>query len=240
MSKIPEPPEWGNDNITKFMDNARGNSFATFVQMKQLFSRLRNIEELFRTAIDNTDYSKNWFDLLFFLKAHSSFLTGVSLAMGTQIPEAFMVLRGILESSLYGFYIHKNQKLADIWLRRDESKQTKKIVRDKFQISGILKFLETSDQKIGRMAWILYERTIDLGAHPNEKSLTTMLKQKKKGNDIQFELSYLTDDPKLITLCLKTSAQIGVLSLKILELIIPERFKIIGLSEKLDVVSKGL
>jgi hypothetical protein len=238
MNKLPEPPEWGNDRITNFFDKVRENSFATFVQSKELLARLININEIFCSAIEYMNYTKNWFALFFFLKAHSSFLAAIGLAIGTQIPEAYMVLRGVVENSLYGLYIHKKPELAEIWLSRHESDADKKAVKEKFKIGDMLTLLENIDSKLGKIARSLYERTIDHGAHPNERSLSSMLKQNKKENDIGFKLNYLTNERIVIELCLKSSAQIGVLCLKILELILPERFRITGLSKKLDIVSK--
>jgi hypothetical protein len=240
MQRLPEPPEWGKDKITEFLDTVRGNNYATFVQLKHLFSRLIDIDEIFRTAIDSMNYSRKWFELLFFLKAHASYLASVGLSSGTQISEAYMVLRGVLESSLYGYYIHKNPKLADTWLRRHDSRKAKDIVRNEFQIRKMMNSLKAHNPKLGNVLEELYERTIDFGAHPNERSLTALLKQDKKGDEIEFKLKYITDDPILIKVCLKSTAQIGVLSLKILELVIPERFQLTGLDRKLERVSKGL
>lgn len=45
MNKLVEPPGWGNDGITNFLDKARENGFATFVQSKELFARLINPAE---------------------------------------------------------------------------------------------------------------------------------------------------------------------------------------------------
>jgi len=65
-------------------------------------------------------------------------------------------------------------------------------------------------------------------------------KETKENGAIKFSLQYITDNPTSIRFCLKSTAQVGVCSLKILELIIPERFQITGLTEKLKIVSKGL
>jgi len=136
------------------------------------------------------NYSKDSFELFFFLKAHSSFLAAIGLAIGTQIPEAYMVLRGVVENSLYGLYIHKKPELAEIWLSRHESEANKKALKEKFKIGDMLSLLETTDSKLGKISRSLYERTIDYGAHPNERSLSSMLKQNKKENDIEFKLNY--------------------------------------------------
>jgi hypothetical protein len=84
----------------------------------------------------------------------------------------------------------------------------------------------------------LYERVIAFGAHPNEKSLSLALKRTETEHSIRFDVSYLTDSPTVIKHGLKTVTQIGIACLKIAEIVLPERFKIVGLSDKIQSVSK--
>lgn len=239
MNKSNLPPEWGKDRITKFLEDARGNTFATFVKDKPFFKCLVDIENLFHSAIDCMENSEHWFPLFFFLKAHAAFLAAIRLGLATQIPETFMVLRGMLENSLYGFYIYKNPTLAPVWLSRHEDKESMEEVKDKFKAGFMLQALEITDPALEKIARELYDRTIDYGAHPNERSLSLALKRTDVKNGIRFDLRYLTDSALAIEFCLKCTAQIGVLSLKILQLIIPERFKIAELDVKLERISKG-
>jgi hypothetical protein len=167
-------------------------------------------------------------------------LGAVRLAFATQVPEGYMVMRGILENALYGFYIFKNPKLAKIWLKRDESQATKREVKKKFQIGPILDLLQKVDPELGRVTRILYETSIDFGAHPNEKSLSCSLKKTEEEGAIRFDLMYLTGNPLPIKLCLKSISRIGVACIKIAGLIIPERFKIMGLSDKIINAQRGL
>jgi len=240
MGKLEPPPRWGNDKVTSFFKQAEENSYATFVHERVYFKRLVDINDIFCSAVDYMENSKEWFALLFFLKAHSAFLASLRLAVAPQLPETFILLRGALENSLYGWYIFKNKKLAKIWLERHESDAHKKNVKNKFKIVTVLDSLDKDDSRLGRATKELYERCIDYGAHPNEKSLSAHLRQTKTVDAIQFDLHYLSNNLTVIKFGLKSSAQAGVLCLKILELIIPERFKITGLDVKLENASKGL
>lgn len=236
--KLPPPPEWANDKITEFIEVTKENSYATFVKCKKEFSALVEIDDLFREAIKAAHNCKPYFAFLFILKSHSAFLGAVKLALGTQIPESHMVIRGALENALYGFYIFKNPDLAEVWLRRDESKEKKNRVRNLFQIKKILESLDKQDSKLGRAARILYERTIDFGAHPNEKSLSSSLKKTDLQGGVRLDLLYLTDNPLPIKLALKTITQVGIASLRLGEIMLPERFKILSITDRLDRVSK--
>jgi len=235
-----KPPGWDKDDITSFLEQAQKNSYATFHRLRDLFRRLIDINKIFLKAIDYMGNSKEWFAFLFFLKTHSAFLAAIRLAIATEIPEAYMVLRGTLENSLYGWYLHKNKSLTDVWLKRHDSEASMKEVKKKFHVRAILDLLKKNHNRLGRMANVLYERCIDFGAHPNERSLSASLKITEEQKGIKFDLTYLTDSTVAIKLCLKTCAQIGVLCLKILQSIMPERFAITGLDSELDKVLKGL
>ncbi|MFC1709351.1 hypothetical protein ACFL2J_04770 [Candidatus Omnitrophota bacterium] len=234
------PHNWGKDEITLFLEKTNEQSHATFVKLKGEFLKLIEIDELFTKAQECAQNSKEYFPALFILKSHSAFLGAVRLAIGTQAPESYMVARGILECILYGFNIYKNPSYAKIWLTRDENKKNKKNVSDKFAIRGILRLLCKTDTGLSESAQKVYETTIEYGAHPNEKSLSAVLKMKKSKDAVTFNVQYLTDNIMAIRLSLVTIARAGLVSLKIAELILTERFKISLLSDRIKVACRGL
>lgn len=235
----PPPPNWGKDKITEFFEMTKENSYATFFKYPKQFSQLVQIDGFFREAIECAQNSKHWFPYLFILKAHSAFLAALELIMGTQAQEAYMVMRGALENALYGYYIFQNPDLAEVYLKRDENEQTKTEMKNKFRNRAIIELLKKDDTKLGSAVEALYERTIDFGAHPNEKSLSASFKKIDLEKAVRFEVSYLTGNPLVIELGMKTAIQIGIACVKLGELILPKRFKIVGLSDKVDELSKG-
>lgn len=237
---ISVPMEWGNDEITKFIDRANENSLATFANMSQEFNKLIETDRLFHIARDCTNHSKHYFPALFILKSHSAFLASARLAVGTQSVESYITMRGIIESVLYGYYIFKNKKYAKIWLDRDKDDKCQKEVRETFAIGNIFRKLEADDSELAMITKNLYKKTIKYGAHPNEKSLSAVLSIVKEGDNISLNLDYLTSKPDVIKCSLTILARIGIVSLKISEHIFPERFKIIGLSDRINVASRGL
>ena len=108
MSLPIPPPEWGTDELTKFLDVARSNSYATFHNLRDEYRRLAEIDGAFRKAVDGLFNTKDWFAAFFLLRAHSSFLGGVRLSISGQVPEGYACLRLALENALYGFYLYKN------------------------------------------------------------------------------------------------------------------------------------
>lgn len=238
------PPEgWGLDPLSAFIEAARQNTFATFANLMGSYSRLRDIDRLFVKATENLHGLQGDADLLpatFLLRAHSSYRGACRLALSGQLPEAYMVLRGCLENCLYGLFLHAYPEKAETWLRRSDDEASKRKVKAEFQIGPMFTLLESKDAVTGKAVRGLYEQTIDFGAHPNEFALTSNARAESAGATKRFELSYLTGDSTALRLCLKTTAQVGVGSLRIFRLIFRERFELLEISPALDAVTRGL
>ncbi len=235
------PPGWGRDNLAEFIETARHNTFAAFVQARPIWERLNRIDALFRRAIEAMNNSRAWFAGFFLLRSHASYLGAVRLSVSGQLPEAYMVLRGCLENALYGLFLHVNPDLGPVWLNRHEDETSKQRVRDEFRIGRMLDLLEARDAMTGSVARTLYDRTIDYGAHPNEMALLTVLGRTENAGSVTFDVRYLSDaSTQALPLCLKTNAQVGVCSLRVFRLVIPERFTILSLSDDLDAASRDL
>ncbi len=96
------------------------------------------------------------------------------------------------------------------------------------------------DAAEGNVADALYERTIDYGAHPNERALMQSLKMDKGKDNAHFQVVYLAGNTSKLSLALRTCAQIGVCSLGIFRLVYKDRFDLVGLSHSLDNLRQGL
>ncbi len=61
MSQVSLPPGWGKDPMSEFIENARQNTFATFVNSKSDYKRLLDIDGAYRAIIDNKVFGSDWF-----------------------------------------------------------------------------------------------------------------------------------------------------------------------------------
>lgn len=239
--ELPEPPEgWNNNEITNFFDNARNNEFATFVILKNDVQRLTKIDALYRTVIDGLNHSHDWFAGFFILRAHSNYLASCRLSLSGQIPESYALLRSCLENALYGLYLAKNPDSRETWLRRHDGDEQKQKVRDEFKIGTMLTLAKEINKKEGEAAQELYDRTIDYGAHPNELALMQTLHIKEGEKKVEFKIVYLEGVSEQLALVLKTTAQIGVCSISLLRDIYKKRYDILGVTNILDNLKKGL
>ena len=131
------PAGWGQDELTKFIELARRNQYATFQNLGGPYRRLRELDDLFLKALSNLDNPTEWVPAFFFYRSHSAFRAAVQLSMAGQIPETYMVLRGCLEFALYGVYFWRNPDSWPIWCERHESPAAKKKVRKEFKTRAL-------------------------------------------------------------------------------------------------------
>jgi len=234
------PPEWGSDPLSQFIQDAIHNTHATFHNLKTWYNKLRDIHITFRAITQNMDGSPNWFSSFFLFRSHAAFLAGVRLAMSGQVPESYMVLRGCLESALYGLYVTRKPTSKEIWLKRHNDEPSKKKVKQNFKISNLFQVLEIEDKRLYTITRDLYDRTIDYGGHPNERAFLSVVKKEADESKTTFQSAYLIGNEPAHKLCLKSCAQIGICALCIFRTIFRERFDILGLSETLEKLKKGL
>lgn len=234
------PPGWGDDPLSKFIQGTTDNTYATFHNLKEWCNRLRDIHASFTIATQNMDRTQDWFASFFLFRAHSAYLAGIRLALSGQVPEAYMVLRGALECALYGLYAARKPSVRETWLRRDEDEATRKKVRQEFKVANTLKVLESEDQKLRKIAGDLYERTIDYGGHPNQQAFLSVMKQQSDESKITFQSAYMIGNEDALQLCLRSCAQIGICALSIFRLVFREKFDILGISQNLDGIKRGL
>jgi hypothetical protein len=238
--ETPEPPEWGKDPLSNFIDTARHNTFATFHNLKPHYTFLKDLDQLFRLTIDSLINSPDWFPGFFVLRSHSSFLGAVRMAISGQVPESYMILRGCLESALYGLYIKKNPDSSEKWLNRHDDQSSLDRARTEFSAANVFKSLKRTDGGTHQNAKMLYDRTINYGAHPNVNSIFPLLRKMKETNWVQFDLLYLIGKDPPFLLCLKTNAEVGVCTLDIFRNIFLERFDIAGITAKLVELKKRI
>ncbi len=236
--KIPQ--QWGKDPLSQFIDDACHNTYATFANLKPEFTRLKAIHSTFQRMVENLLNTPDWFAGFFLMRAHSAYLAGARLSLSGQVTEAYMVLRGCLENSLYGLHFSNYPDTREVWLRRNDDEDSKRRCKNEFTSGNVLKTLESRDTKLHKIAKKLYETTIDCGAHPNELGLLSMMRKALDEHKIDFMVDYLTGDSPPLRLGLKMTARVGVCSLFIFKIVFKERFDILGISKELEKLKQGL
>lgn len=234
------PRKWTNDLLSEFADQAFRNMLATFVRKKPQFDTLIQIDRLYFEIAENLSHPENIFAPLFVMRSHSAYRAGCQLASGGQISESFCVLRACLECALYCLHIYEHDSLGEVWLRRHDDEASLKASRDEFSHSKVMTTLRNNDPRLCATIQSLYERTIDFGGHPNERSITGSMMVKTSETEVGIRQIYLHGDSLSLEHGLKSSAQIGLGGLYILRLVFRERFDILDITSGLDQLRKNL
>ena len=237
---LKAPPDFGSDPLSQFIDNAWQNTIASYANLKTEYNLLNEIHKSFVKIGSNLNNTTEWIASLFLYRAHSSFLAGIRLSLSGQIPETYTILRSCIENSLYGFFISKNPNKFDIWINRHCDQKSENIVRNEFSAGKLFQCLKAENPNTHKISKKLYDYCIDFGAHPNERSITSILKMDESEKKLNYKLSYLTDDLLLLKSVIKSTAQVGVCALDNFSLVFKERFEILRISDKLNSFKKVL
>lgn len=238
MTTVRQPNGWGKDSLTGYLDEYRGNQFATFDNKRAAVAGLVRIDGLFKRSLDGAINPRPFVPMSFMLRAHSAYRAAAGAVMAGQLYEAQALLRLCLEHGAYGFYIGDDRDRWQRWMNRNDSEAAKKAVRDEFTHNKIKKHVAAAAPKLSRQFELLYERLIDFGAHPNEQGFSINTAIRKDGENIHFDTIYLQGDGLPLDLGLKTTGQVGLWVLHVMQLIYKERFELLGIRADLEEARK--
>jgi len=228
------PGNWGQDDLSSFIDMANGNVVATFANDKNEYPLVSAIDQMFQAIVRALLSPQAVVESIILMRSHVAYRATSLLAMAGMNPEAFVQARSCLENALYALHMNRNAGLDEIWLRRHDDESSLKRTRSEFTFPNVMKTLEAEDAKNAVVARNLYERTIDFGAHPNERAVTANLSIENVNGGKKLKQAYLSGGTIQQRHSMKTTAQVGLCSLYIFRLIFRERFDILGLTAKMD------
>ena len=234
------PDDWGTDPLSEFIETARHNTIATFINLRPIYDHLATIHSIYQVIVENSHKTADWFALFFLLRSNAAFLGSLRFALSGQIAETYPVLRTCIEASLYGLHCVRNPDAQGVWLRRNEGDKERGKCKNEFSVGNVMTTLHRESPKTHDRIKLLYERTIDYGGHPNEKSIFSNIRRTDTDEHIGFDLVYLAGDTPAFRVCLKTCGQVAVCSLDVYRLIYSERFDLLGLTDRLKQLKKSL
>lgn len=239
-NKMQLPPGWTEDHLSEFIQDSFKNILASFVLKKQEFNLLLKVHSVFRGISGNLDDFGDPFAPNFLHRSHSSFIASCRLSMSGQVAETFPLLRSCLEYALYALHINENPTLSKDWVRRHKNEESLKKSRQSFSHRNVMKTLLARDITLHNSLSDLYKRTIDYGGHPNERAVSSSYEWRQEGDTRMVRNQLLHDDSAALDHALITSAQIGLGSLLVFELIFNERFDILDLRETIEYLKRVL
>lgn len=236
------PPGWGDDTLSHFLGAAQQNVHGSFHNKKGAYNRLSGVDVCFMKIAENLINPLDQIAPLFLLRSHSAYRATCALAMSAQVVEAFALGRLCIEYAGYGLYIHDNLALRKVWFDKGKSQADKAAFRKAFTQGNVRACIEKYDKRLAEVYDELYQRTIDTGAHPNDLAVSGSMKidDDPAADRVHIQQLYLHGDGLTMDHAQKTTAQIGVCSLHLFQWIFKERFSLLGVTERLQELKKGL
>jgi len=235
----PLPPGWGDDGLSAFLETARGNQLATFNNKRSKYTLLQDIDDCFAKIAQNLDNPKNLLSAGLLYRSHSAYRAACGTAMAGFSPETFVLLRSCLEYAGYGLLIFRTPSLGEVWLRRHEDSKTLAATRNQFTAGAVERTVAATDAGLGRVYSHLYQASVDFGAHPNERGVTSSMTKQKTEAEERYLFVYLHQNGLAVDHALLFARQVGLCSLLIFQNVFPERFMLLGLRDKLIELRKG-
>ena len=242
MALLFEGPEhWGQDGLTRYLDMCIANQVATFANQRSAVIDLTTIDEMFTKLVSEDVNPNPLLPIDFLQRSHCAFLSACSAAMAGQLNEVPALLRVCLEHGGYANYVGTDQERWERWIDRHIPRSGSQLDkwRAEFTHGKVAGSVVAADANLGAAYKALYERTIDYGAHPNEKgaSMSTMIEEADNG-DTRFGTVYLHSDGVVQDRMLRFVASVGICVLGIAQVIYPFRMQAIGVKFQLATIAK--
>jgi len=236
------PPGWGEDDLSSFLGMAQQNTHGSFHRKKDVYGRLRGIDDCFVKVGKNLLNPKDQIAPLFLLRSHSAYRATCGLAMSSQVVECFATARLGIEYAGYGLYIHDNPNLRNVWFDKGKGDTEKRIFRNTFTQGKVRDCIAQHDKRLATVYDDLYQRAIDAGAHPNDLAMSASMKieDDPTSDRVHIHQLYLHSDGLPMDVALKTTAQIGICSLHLFQWIFKERFSLLDITDQLQELRQGL
>ncbi|MTD94879.1 hypothetical protein GIW81_11105 [Hyphomicrobium sp. xq] len=240
-ARLPPPPGWGDDELSAFLESAHQNQYATFVGKRDTMAKLVSMDALFARV------TKDWINppsqilAMLFIRCHGAYRTACSLAMSGQAAECYVQCRSVLEYAAYGVHINRNPSLGNVWLDRHVDEAGLKASKKAFQHVAVVDSVKAANRHAAERFETIYQRTIDFGGHPNERSVTANIQVTEEPDRRQMLAILLHGDGVQLDMALKTVAQCGMIALELLETIYGPKFQLLGIkTAMLDLRRRGI
>lgn len=234
------PPSWGEDSLTRYLEDAYRNRWASFANKPSASKLLVRIDRCYATVLADWANPKPALAAFLAYRSHAAFRASSEHALAGQVTDVWPALRACLEFAAYCLHLARNTDLGETWLRRHDDADAMSAVLKAFTAAKIKATIRAGDPQTAAAYAQLYQRAIDYGAHPNERAVTSSLSIIESTGKTEYKQSYLVGDGLSLDHGLKSVAQAGVCALNILLIAYPARFAEVSMSDEPLELRKGL
>ncbi len=223
-------PEWKNDNLSQDLRDGAHNVLVSSHNYKDIYDTIakayRMIQASQKVLID-VKPPELVFPGILFIRAKASFLASIRLVLAGQSVEAQPLLRLMIEQIWYGLFIAMDPTPPNrrkIWTDRNDSEITKKKCKREFTIRNVHKCHELHDFDTAHQLFQFYESAIDYGAHPNQYSAFSQIKQDENSKSLKYDIGIYSFDNSVTMSTIRMAIGIAVGYLKIIEIVFNDIF----------------
>jgi hypothetical protein len=231
------PEAWGRDELTKFFGLTEDQMFASAATFPEWMKVVVRLDEILVTSASNVFHEvdeERQVSAQLFMRAFGTYRAASRLALSGQLFETFVLLRSIIESSAYAWKCASSEEHRKAWLARADDKESRKASKKLFTWVNIMGEIESKYPHFGPAMSEAYDKSIDLGAHPNVEGIQLSSAVKQTGND-KFELSaiYMHGADGVLLAILELTKVMNYVYQLMIE-VVGERMRILGLDAKMN------
>jgi hypothetical protein len=223
-------------SLQHFLDTVHANQNANRINFAHWYQIIDLIDVCFVRAGKNLINPKPVITGNLLLRCQYAFKTAAGLALAGQMVEAFVMQRSVLEYAGYCLKIYDTPALEDVFLSRHVGTKEMKAQREAFQIGPVRNAIERYDAMLAGHFNLLYQRSVNFGAHPNPHAIIGITALDERGNETGVMVVAISNDSQIIKFVLKSTAQVGLTALCILQHVFREKFELLGIRQEIDAL----
>lgn len=226
------PANWGQSELSSFLDMTELQAHATYALMPDWVAALEAIDaalvvrssEIFH-EIDVPRQTSAWL----FMRAFGTFRAAARLAISGQLFEETVLVRSIVESSVYAWACAHSPSHRSVWQRRRESKSRQQKAREAFAWGALMAMLKTSSPRLSDQIRSFYDHAIETGAHPNVDGVSLSCDTVEIGADKYAVSTIFMHGEEAVRIGVLELWNAMQLSFRLLQLTIPDRLSALGI-----------
>jgi hypothetical protein len=223
--------------LEDFFDALRSNQRANSANFAEWYALIVRIDDCFVRAGENLVNPEPPLAGVLLLRCQYAFKTAAAMALAGQVVELFTVLRSVLEYAGYCLTIYETPSLERVFIFRHASSTQMKLQKEAFKISAIRASIARRDADAAELYADLYQRIIDFGGHPNPHATFSAMDLDENEGQATMMAFAISKDPKIVTHALKSTGQVGLMALHVVEHVFKPKFELLGISHEMAALA---
>ena len=235
---IETPSEWGADPLSRFLNAAHANALGAFADDRERYDALVEVDAVYRQLIANLGEISEPLAGALLMRAHGLFLGAVSLALSGLVAEAYVLLNRSLKAALQGVFVAGNPPRQELWMNRNNDDDARDLMRAEFKTENMLRHFREIDAATATICEKLLRRTMDHSDHPNTYA-DPFRRPAEADAEFDFAREYFVFGGEVQRFCLRSAAQVSICCLSMFFYVFPDRYRALGLGDRLTKLRQG-